>query len=310
MVLFVNGVLIEEPLPIDTRTLFHNYPQLKDGAAQLLAIQTKVIGTVGVLYVNQREFAATVPHDKNVNILGTDDVTTCCAVVVRHRTSGAVALGHFDGSSVDDGISGMIGRVQELSLGYPESRLELSLVGSYSDPRGYSEELASVILHALHKNPLELDLVQCCICELNTSLRGNCRWPIAYGIGVNTKTGDIFPANFPEKGPDMPLRNARHFTGSHEMLDIYDCNLGLMKIGPFHYEPLRGVDLWLQQTDDFILKHLSTAPEVEPNHFVLQARASLKHIREHPFPAVTVFPDNRPRYFRRDENGLWVHVRY
>lgn len=58
------------------------------------------------------------------------------------------------------------------------------------------------------------------------------------------------------------------------MLDIYDCSLGLLRIGPFNYEPLRGVDLWLEQTDDFILQHLSTAPEVEPPHFVMQVSGS------------------------------------
>lgn len=56
------------------------------------------------------------------------------------------------------------------------------------------------------------------------------------------------------------------------MLDIYDCNLGLLRIGPFNYEPLRGVDLWLEQTNDFILQQLSTSPEVQPPHFVLQVK--------------------------------------
>lgn len=51
---------------------------------------------------------------------------------------------------------------------------------------------------------------------------------------------------------------------------MYDCQLGLLRIGPFNYDPLRGVDLWLEQTDEFILQHLSTSPEVEPPHFVMQ----------------------------------------
>lgn len=38
------------------------------------------------------------------------------------------------------------------------------------------------------------------------------------------------------------------------MLDIYDCHLGMLRIGPYNYEPLRGVDLWLSQSDDFILR--------------------------------------------------------
>lgn len=40
----------------------------------------------------------------------------------------------------------MIQRVTELALGFPEGRLELQLVGGYSDPRNYSEELFCNIL--------------------------------------------------------------------------------------------------------------------------------------------------------------------
>lgn len=116
------------------------------------------------------------------------------------------------------------------------------------------------------------------------------------------------------------------------MLDIYDSQLGMLRIGPFNYDPVRGVDLWLSQSDEFILQHLSTSPEVEPPHFVMQVRATLKYIQDNQFPgkfssnlltstdnlnfysfspAITVFRENRPLYYRRDENsGLWQHVRY
>lgn len=49
-------------------------------------------------------------------------------------------------------------------------------------------------LESFHKHPLEIDLTQACIGEVNTILRGgDTNWPIIYGIGVNTKTGEIFP---------------------------------------------------------------------------------------------------------------------
>jgi protein N-terminal asparagine amidohydrolase len=67
MVLVLSGVLQEEAPP-DTRTLFHNHPVYKDSAAQLLAIPTKVMGPVGLLYVKQRELAVTVPHDSTCQI--------------------------------------------------------------------------------------------------------------------------------------------------------------------------------------------------------------------------------------------------
>lgn len=60
--------------------------------------------------------------------------------------SGAAALAHLDGSGTEDAAAAMIQRVTELALGYPEGRLELQLVGGYSDPRNYSEELFYNIL--------------------------------------------------------------------------------------------------------------------------------------------------------------------
>lgn len=44
----------------------------------------------------------------------------------------------------------------------------------------------------------------------------------------------------------------------------------MLRIGPFNYDPLRGVDLWLAQSDEFLLQHLSTSPEVEPPHFAMR----------------------------------------
>lgn len=54
--------------------------------------------------------------------------------------SGATGLMHYDGSGTDEGVMSMIARVQELSYGYPEGRLELSLIGAYSS-HNYSVEL-------------------------------------------------------------------------------------------------------------------------------------------------------------------------
>lgn len=60
--------------------------------------------------------------------------------------SGAVSLAHLDGSGTDDAAAQMVQRVSELALGFPEGRLELQLIGGYSDPRNYSEELFYNIL--------------------------------------------------------------------------------------------------------------------------------------------------------------------
>lgn len=107
--------------------------------------------------------AAVATHDKNVNIIGSSDATTCIIVVVRHSGlffyillpsdefcitflylktgSGAVALAHLDGNGIDEAVSTMVARVQNLALGYPEGRIELQLIGGYKDQQGYAEDL-------------------------------------------------------------------------------------------------------------------------------------------------------------------------
>lgn len=48
-------------------------------------------------------------------------------------------------------------------------------------------------------------------------MRGNINWPILYGIAVNINSGEIYPAAFTDKGPEMPLRQARNFTGGQQV---------------------------------------------------------------------------------------------
>lgn len=47
----------------------------------------------------------------------------------------------MDGSGIDEAVINMVQRVQDLALGYPEGRIELQLIGGYTDPHRYSEEL-------------------------------------------------------------------------------------------------------------------------------------------------------------------------
>ncbi|GBP15721.1 Protein N-terminal asparagine amidohydrolase [Eumeta japonica] len=325
MVVVLNGVLADE-CPTSVRALLAAHPGYRDAAAQLLGAAPRVVHAPGLLYVAQREFAATVPHDKNINIIGSDDATSCIIAVLRHSGSGVVALAHLDGTGTAEAAAAMAARVQQLAVGYPEGRLELQLAGGFTDPHRYSDELFANIMLSFHRLTVEIDLTLACCCELNTALGGGAPAPLVTGVGVDVRAGDLFPATFPDKGPDMPLRGARCITGglhsaqhhgandivtTSQVLDVYDNALSMLRIGPFNYDPLRGVDLWLEQSDDFILQHLSTTPAVEPPHFVMHIRATLKFIQQHPFPAVTVFPDNRPHYYRRDEQtGCWVPVRY
>ena len=310
MVLVLNGA-IQDDCPRNTSSVFLQQPVYIDYAQQLHSIPPKSVSFVGLLFVGQREMATVARHDKDVNIIGSDDATTCIIVVVRHSGSGAVALAHFDGMGVNEAVCTMVVRVQELSLGYPDGRLELHLIGGYGDRRGYAEDIFYGIMQSFHKHRLHFDLKQACVGELNTILRGDIKYPIVYGVGVNIKTGVIFPASFTDRGPDRQLRDARTFMGARTVLDIYDPTLGILRIKPFNYDPLRGVDLWLSQSDEYLLRHFSTSPEVEPPHFANQTRATIKFIQEHQCPAKSIFGDNLPRNYKRSEiTGCWTLVKY
>merc|ERR1719340_197164 len=108
----------------------------------------------------------------------------------------------------------------------------------------------------------------------------------------------------------MDLRYARTLTGGDNvgLIEIYDCSREELRIGPFSYEPMRAVDFWLQQNDEFLL-NLSSAPDVAPPSFVQLVRSTLKRIKDDPYPAVTIFNTNSPRYYRNDTvSGHWIRV--
>ena len=124
---------------------------------------------------------------------------------------------------------------------------------------------------------------------------------------VNVKTAEIFPATFPEKGPDEDLRSAHVLTGAR-LTNIYDAKTEQLHIGPYFWRPFPHVDFWLDQDDQQILQNLSTSPLAEPPHFVSHIRSTLTFLKEHPFPSHSLFPDRKPRIYKKNEEGLWELV--
>jgi len=306
MVLTVKGVPLEEA-PASPNSLFQQHPGLKETSASLVTEKSQVLGPQGLLYVSTREYAVTYAHDSKVLVVGTDDVTTGLVLVLRHTTSGAVGLAQVD-RLTEEGIATFLQKVASLAYGY-EGRTELHLVGAFADTKGLGATLVTATLGALHRQRASLELVTLCVGELCTVRRSGTPWPLLYGLGVSVKTGDIFPAQFTDKGPDMDLRTARTLTGGEAvgLMDIYDYQREELRIGPFTYEPMRAVDIWLQQTDEFVLQSLHPCPEVSPPSFLPQLRQTLKRIKQDPYPSVSVFGSNQPRLYRKDEHsGQWV----
>jgi len=308
MVLLINGVPLEEA-PQSLGQLYLQFGQLREGARQIVDKRREVVGPTGSLFVSVREFAVTHSQDTKVDILGTDNLVNNVAIVIKNSASGATLLSHVDRISSED-LDTMAGKLTGQQYGC-NNRLQISIFGGFQDSKNVSQSLLVPVLATLQSSAHYLELVTLCVGETVTVVRDGIPLPLISGVGVNVKSGDIFPAVFQEKGPDMDLRLARTLTGGDKvgMLDIYDCAREEMTIGPFTYSPMRAVDIWLQQTDQFLLQSLSPCPEAveDREQFTTQLRATLRMIKEHPYPSVTLFHSNNPRTYRKDSSsGAWV----
>ncbi|XP_054460643.1 protein N-terminal asparagine amidohydrolase isoform X2 [Anoplopoma fimbria] len=286
-----------------TAELFDKYPHLQENARTFSSKPLVDVDPKCLLYVQQREFAATTPADNCVSVIGSDDATTCHLVVLRHTGSGAVCLAHCDGSSTWSEIPLLVKAVTSLSSFSKEGRLELHLAGGFNDESKTSHKLSFNIL-AFQKLKEEIHLETCCITEMNDVVVDGTHRPVVYGIGVNVKTGEVFPSSFfTHKGPAVELRSARTFTGG-QMADIYDSSRGLVKIGPCRWSPNLDIAFWLSQNDDTILKYLSTSPMAEPPHFVQHMKTTIQFLLEHP-NSDSLFPGGQPQLYHRTERGDW-----
>nr|XP_020664388.1 protein N-terminal asparagine amidohydrolase isoform X2 [Pogona vitticeps] len=283
------------------------HPELEERAKVLRSQPAQTVGPKGLLYVQQREFAATTPKDGSVSVLGSEDATTCHLVVLQHTGSGATCLTHCDGSDTEMEVLLITNAVKVLSPNPECGRLEVHLVGGFRDDRRLSQELTNQLLRAFDHLQDSIHLVTFCVTELNDRQENGNHFPFIYGIGVNVKTGDIFHATFPDRGPDEDLRSASTLTGA-KMVNIYDSRKEQLCIGPYYWMPSPVVDFWLEQDDQYILQTLSTSPLAEPPHFVSHIRATLMYLKEHPFPDMTLFPSKKPWIYKKNSNGLWERV--
>ncbi|XP_067859343.1 protein N-terminal asparagine amidohydrolase isoform X2 [Heptranchias perlo] len=243
----------------------------------------------------------------SVSILGTEDATTCHLVVLRHTGSGATSLGHCDGSDTAMDVSMMLNAVKSLSGGCDRGRYEVHLIGGFIDDRLLSHRLSLELLEAFNSHSENIHLATYCLTELNDVVKERVHWPVIYGIAVNVKTGEIFHATFPDRGPDEDIRSARTFMGG-SMLSIYDAKVEQLKIELYQWMPFPAAWFWLQQTDEVILQNFSTSPIVEPSHFVKYLKSTFKFLNDHPVPDESLFPKGRSRIYKKTTDGLWARI--
>ncbi|XP_036997115.2 protein N-terminal asparagine amidohydrolase isoform X2 [Artibeus jamaicensis] len=287
MPLLVEGRRVR--LPQSAGDLVRAHPLLEERARLLRGQSVQQVGPQGLLYVQQRELAVTSPKDGSISILGSDDATTCHIVVLRHTGNGATCLTHCDGTDTKAEVPLIMNSIKSFSNHTECGRLEVHLVGGFSDERQLSRKLTHQLL------------------KLNDREENENHFPIIYGIAVNIKTAEIYRASFHDRGPEEELRAARALTGG-PMISIYDAKTEQLRIGPYSWTPFPHVDFWLQQDDKQILENLSTSPLAEPPHFVEHIRSTLVFLKKYPSPTNTLFPGNKALLYKKNEDGLWEKI--
>ncbi|XP_051997382.1 protein N-terminal asparagine amidohydrolase-like [Xyrauchen texanus] len=263
-----------------------------------------------LLYVQQREFAATTPADNSVSVLGSDDATTCHLVVLRHTGSGATCLAHCDGSSTWTEVPLIVNAVTSRSNLAKEGRLSCILLG---DDRKTSHSLslnilggAGVMGRAMGTWKVTTAGGEGSVIDMNDVIKGGIHLPLLYGIGVHVKSGYVFPASFIFRGPVEELRSARTFSGG-QMVEVYDSSRELVKIGPCRWTQSDDMAFWLSQDDEIILQYLSTSPYAEPPHFIQHIKSTVQFLLDH-LTSDGLFPGGQPHFYRRTEEGKWKRI--
>jgi len=100
MVLIIDGCEISSPLPVSQ--LHDKYQLLKANSLSVLNRPAKLVdASEKCLYVGQREVAVVAPGD-NVNLVGSEDATTCHIVILRDVNTGVTGVAHLDNDEPND----------------------------------------------------------------------------------------------------------------------------------------------------------------------------------------------------------------
>jgi len=305
------------------------HPGLRDAADRLKATpETRIsAGREGAprhVYVFQREYATVDPA--RVELVGTDEATTCIGVVIRNNRTGMTSVSHMDFPKI---VEGGLKQMLEL-LGDANAPFDVHLIGGFSDAstkvvrssgtkhikqEGYSYPLCCKIVEVLHKSQQQFHLRSFCVLENNTMADslGNAL-PVIGGFVVQTSSGVVTPASFDmnSRCPDEVVRRIRVSVCSYDptwqgrLLETYDTQCDVFRIAPACWMP-NWADIASslnQLSDSEVLMQCSTSPAAEPPHFVQNERRIWKYLINNPDWEET-FPKHKPRVFHRTSDGSW-----
>ncbi|GMH04460.1 hypothetical protein Nepgr_006299 [Nepenthes gracilis] len=281
------------------------------------------------VYVFQREYATVDPA--LVDLIGTDEMTTCVGIVIRNRENGMISVAHIDSPDVVDiGLSQMLSQVV---VSKTDADLDVHVIGGFEDAPlkhcshstgyechteldGYSFPLCAKIVEALEKSGEKFHIQTFFVLGHNTKRDSNGKtYPIFGGFLVETSTGLIIPASFDNttRCPDELVRRIRLFASSGDshwrskLLETYNTQTHEFVIAPccWNLQLVRTASALLKLPDSEVLCNCSTSPSAENPDFVDNRRRVWDYLIQHPNWKET-FQNGQPRIFKRTMRGGWI----
>jgi len=287
-------------------------------------------GSVKFVYVFQREYATVDPAF--VELVGTDELTTCVGLAIRNKKTGMTSVGHLD--SVECVELGLLQMLSAVLSGENDADLDVHLIGSFDDTReelfkrvfesdnsetnethsrdntlltlwsiqnlvldGYSWPLCLKIVEVLQNMNYNFHVQTMCILNHNTLTGPNgFACPIIRGFVMNTVSGDIIPAIFDRSArcPDEVVRIVR----------------GSLSYGDPTWEG-RLLETYDTHTDEFVIapckwmpaqSHYAAKLQLPDSEFLLQCSTS-------PYAESSDFVDTYKRgYAYLLENPNWRSI--
>jgi len=275
------------------------------------------------LYVGQREMAVFKVDNKHFDFFGSEDATTCHVALLRERNTGTCGVIHID-SDENKQLHDLVCSISLHDMAIPPGAppiaaedysmaddynvdFDLYLVGGFSDDRNISKSISDALFdYVIKTKSVRFHLKLFCAGSVNTEEREGVSWPKHYGAAIRITSGEVFPAQFLDHGPDTDIRSTRMHSQADGVLKLVDGESGRIVIPPFDYQPLRNCKYWLELDDSSLLDRMSTSPKVEPARFCEDMRALFRRMLSDPEPMKTIFKDGQKREYVRDqETGDW-----
>ncbi|KAM0052243.1 putative protein asparagine amidohydrolase [Helianthus debilis subsp. tardiflorus] len=303
--------LLEHPDLVSASRLFCAIPERKFSSS----VEAKCV------YLFQREYATVNPA--LVEIVGTDEATTCVGMVIRNCRTGMTCVAHLD--SPDVVVVGLFQMMSLVSDRDDDDLLDVHIVGAFedSDPHeeseeGYSLPLCIKIVEKLAESRYKFEIKNFQVLKHNTRQDSEgIAYPIFHGLAVETSSGSVIPASFDAstRGPDDIIRRIR-LSASFEdprragrLLDTYETHTDRFVITPFSWSGrlVNFARIMRYRSDPEILFSTSTSPYAEGSDYVKNQKRGWEYLIRHP-NWKQVFPSKLARVFERVENTSWVMI--